>query len=260
MDKKVFLLILSFLVMGLTSIAQDKSNILQTIVDKNPSSPSLTDAQKSQAKAIGLPTAIDETYAEAQQKAQAQGQLLSKDQYTLNVIAQTRAPGQKINRHNKYNTTDASVAIGRPQTTSFTQQQIEIKVPSGSTIFPQQPTLATKFDSLMTAIQNKVTKNEEEKNKTGFLIYFKKIHFTALHQLYEYLLSIYANFNMTHPGVTEVNNKIIVDLLGFLDIQREKAINEKTLMVNHLMNLIESQREKLSKAVDHLRETMEEGV
>lgn len=65
----------------------------------------------------------------------------------------------------------------------------------------------------------------------GFLPIFTKLHLVALHQIYEYLMGVYASLNMTH----------IDDIESYVTLESIYGLNKKTLIVNHLVSVIEAQ-------------------
>lgn len=103
--------------------------------------------------------------------------------------------------------------------------------PQGSELFPHHPELATQFASL---IKN-FTKNPE------FIKFFRKIHLNALNELYDHLMKVYSNFNLQHVGTTTVNNQVIIDVQGYIEDEATAATSKKTLIINHLVNIIEAQ-------------------
>lgn len=100
----------------------------------------------------------------------------------------------------------------------------DVNHPSGSDIFPDDQTLGQLLTTFLTNLsENGTTRN--------FTIYFTKIHLTILHQLYMYLTKIYSVFNMTHIDS--------IDL--YLTQDAKQALTKKTLIINHLINIIEAQ-------------------
>lgn len=104
--------------------------------------------------------------------------------------------------------------------------------PSGALLFPGYSALSAKFDAMIAVFQ----KNPH------FIPFFRKVHINVLNQLYHYLMSIYVNFNLQHTGIVQAaDGSLQVDIPAFIKYETEYASNKKTLIVNHLMNLIESQ-------------------
>ncbi|MFA5998468.1 MAG: hypothetical protein WC747_00405 [Candidatus Babeliales bacterium] len=104
--------------------------------------------------------------------------------------------------------------------------------PSGSALFPGYPDVAGKFDIMIASM----------KNNPGFVPFFRKIHINALNELYHYLMSIYTNFNLQHAGtILTQGGKMQVSIPKFLNDEQLYDANKKTLIINHLINIIESQ-------------------
>jgi|GEM_PF-1921069 len=103
--------------------------------------------------------------------------------------------------------------------------------PSGNVLFPHHPELNTAFSSLIDTFKQ----NQE------FIKFFRKIHLNALNELYDYLMKIYANFNLQHIGSSTINNRIVVDVQAYLQDEAKYATSKKTLIINHLVNIIEAQ-------------------
>lgn len=104
--------------------------------------------------------------------------------------------------------------------------------PGGSAIFPKYPKLSGKFDAMITDFQQ----------NPHFIPFFRKVHINALNQLYHYLMGIYVNFNLQHTGIVQAQNgNTQVSIPDFMTYEASYHANKKTLIINHLMNLIESQ-------------------
>lgn len=104
--------------------------------------------------------------------------------------------------------------------------------PGGSAVFPSYPDLSTKFEAMITNFQQ----------NRNFIPFFRKIHLNVLHQLYFYLMHIYVNFNLQHIGIVQLpSGKLQVSIPDFMEYEQDYSSNKKTLIINHLMNIIESQ-------------------
>ena len=108
--------------------------------------------------------------------------------------------------------------------------------PDGSDLFPKHKSLATKFEALIDLM----------KSEPKFKAFFNKIHINVLNGIYKHLMNIYTNFNLQHVGIREVQVKdsktvLQVNIPTFLQNEKRTAANKKTLIINHLVNLIESQ-------------------
>ncbi len=176
------------------------------------------------------------TQATTQDTAQSIIQLLSPDSTTplsqrANAIFTTNttvggAP-MKSSPKTRFRTTPAANAIGNLSNVSFTQVQQQLQTPVKA-IFPAGSDLASAYANFMSALQS----------SPGFLPIFKKIHITALHQLYMYLTGIYTALNMTH----------IDDMKAYMLTEKTYALNKKTLIVNHLMRVIMAQLNQALRA------------
>ncbi len=69
-----------------------------------------------------------------------------------------------------------------------------------------------------------------EKNQS-FLPLFTKLHINALHQIYQYLMSIHAGLNITSFNDSET----------FITLEPLYGLNKKILIINYLVNVIEAQ-------------------
>lgn len=92
---------------------------------------------------------------------------------------------------------------------------------------PNHPSISFSQSSLLNTFLNNIVKD----NNNYFLTYFSKLHLITLHQLYIYLTKIYTSFNLTH----------VDDLWTYFEVESKQALNTKTLIINHLVNIIEAQ-------------------
>lgn len=107
--------------------------------------------------------------------------------------------------------------------------------PAGGTVFPDDPALS----NLLTTFLNNLGKDELTRS---FTTYFTRIHLLFLHELYMYLTKIYAVFNMTHIDVlVPYRDDKGVYHEGYLTEDAQQALTKKTLIINHLINIIEAQ-------------------
>lgn len=65
----------------------------------------------------------------------------------------------------------------------------------------------------------------------GFIPMFRKLHIVALHQIYLHLVGIYITLNMTY----------ITDIKSYLALEKQFGLNKKTLIINQLVKIIQSQ-------------------
>lgn len=105
--------------------------------------------------------------------------------------------------------------------------------PKGSELFDKNAgNLAQKFDTLVAQLQQ----------NPKLISFFRKIHINVLNELYEYLMKIYTTFNLRHVGITQTaQGTLSIDVPTCLTDDFMYATNKKTLVVNHLVNLIEAQ-------------------
>ncbi|MBP6892470.1 hypothetical protein KBB68_02715 [Candidatus Babeliales bacterium] len=104
--------------------------------------------------------------------------------------------------------------------------------PVGASLFPDYADLSAKFDAMIAMF---------EKNP-NFIAFFRKVHLNVLNELYHYLMSVYVNFNLQHTGIAQNDDgSLRVDIPAFIQSEKNYAANKKTLIINHLMNVIESQ-------------------
>lgn len=116
--------------------------------------------------------------------------------------------------------------------------------PSGATLFPGYPSLAKKFDALINVM---ITQPK-------FKAFFNKVHLNVLNELYSYLMAIYTNFNLQHVGIKETQSgqgavSLQFNIPTFLQNEADYEANKKTLIINHLVNIIESQMNGKIKSI-----------
>ncbi len=126
----------------------------------------------------------------------------------------------KVGPRSKYRIPTAAQAIGNLNNVSFTQGQRTILTPP-QPLFPDNQELAQAYENFMGAL----------KATPSFFPLFRKVHIVALHQIYMYLVGIYTALNMTH----------IDDLKSYMVTEKQYALNKKTLIVNHLVNVVMAQ-------------------
>lgn len=140
------------------------------------------------------------------------------------TLAHTVTPNVKdVLQHGNFST-----LIGQP-----TDYQ---NYPPGNTLFPEYPSLAQKFDKLIHLMQT----------NPKFKAFFNKIHLNVLNELYKHLMNIYTNFNVQHVGIREVETSqgttaLKISIPTFLNYENKYEANKKTLIINHCVNIIESQ-------------------
>lgn len=158
-----------------------------------------------------------------------------KQKFTKKQIF-TPFPDGKANAATKNNLPDACKQGISNNWMSFTKTMTpEVQHPNGSKLFSDDAQLGQLLTTFLT--------NLGKDNKTkSFSVFFTKIHLLILHQLYQYLTKIYTVFNMTHIDAlvpsTDSNN---VYREGYLVEGAKQALTRKTLIINHLINIVEAQ-------------------
>lgn len=126
-----------------------------------------------------------------------------------------------------------------------------INLPAAANLFPDHAGLQSKFNDFINALSNAdsvsfdakynaLTKDEQKKmadQKDAFKTFvpkFSRLHFLILYELYMYLVKIYTNFNLSTTGVMDEFVKGESKTTGTF-------LNQKTMIINHLINLIEAQ-------------------
>lgn len=160
---------------------------------------------------------------------------LTKDQ-VLNPFARNDNGRAIANAHTKSRLPVACRRGAQQALLSFTKSIYpEVNHPDGNLLFPDDPALNGLFQIFLTNLQ----KNDLSKN---FTVYFTKIHLLVLHELYIYLTKIYTVFNMTHIDllvpIKDAQGKVKE---GYLQEGIQQGLNQKTLIINHLINIIEAQ-------------------
>ncbi|MBT3456113.1 hypothetical protein HN446_03560 [bacterium] len=152
-----------------------------------------------------------------------------------------------LNQYNKYSSTSAGQVLSKKTFIGFLRTKNNFSPADLTAIFSgdKYKDLLTSFNGLMANLTDDNGTTVVEKAE-DFLVYFYKIHFATLHEIYEYLRNIYINFNLSHKGTTETGGGeteglVKVDMPTVLGYEKTHAINEKTLIINHMTNVIESQ-------------------
>jgi len=103
--------------------------------------------------------------------------------------------------------------------------------PDGSVLFPKNSDVSSRFNNLIAVI----------KANPSVIEFLRKVHITALNQLYAYLMKIYTNFNLTNPGCLQDSELPTADLAAYLQNEATYETNKKKLIMNHFINLIHAQ-------------------
>ncbi len=138
-----------------------------------------------------------------------------------------------INRITKFNIPQAAHDCIRNANLSVLRAKPDSykNYPQGPHLFPGHPELARAFTGLIQSFM----KNPE------FIKFFRKIHLNVLNELYDHLMKVYSNFNLQHVGTTTVDNQVIIDVQSYIQDEATAATSKKTLIINHLVNIIEAQ-------------------
>ncbi len=138
-------------------------------------------------------------------------------QFTTQQMSGVITKDSLVNISNKYNIPQAASYVHGNLYGSFTRN---VKPPS-------HPAVSFSQSGLLNTFLNNIVKDDNN----FFLTYFAKLHLITLHQLYLYLTKIYTTFNLTH----------IDTIWAYLDNEETQELNKKTLIINHLVNIIEEQ-------------------
>ena len=133
----------------------------------------------------------------------------------------------KVTPQTKYRIPLAAQALAKLNNISFTQGQTQVNHPQ--TLFPNNAALMQAYNNFMNAL----------KDVPSFFPLFRKIHITALHQIYLHLVGIYTTLNMTHMD----------DLKTYMATEKKYALNKKTLIINHLINVVMAQLNQSLRAL-----------
>jgi hypothetical protein len=133
----------------------------------------------------------------------------------------------KVTPGTKYRLPPAAQTVANLENISFTQQNTQLTHPP--TLFPNNPALLQAYTNFMNAL----------KDVPSFFPLFRKIHITALHQIYLHLVGIYTSLNMTHMD----------DLKTYMATEKKYALNKKTLIINHLINVVMAQLNQALRAL-----------
>lgn len=145
-------------------------------------------------------------------------------------------PSGNANTATKNNLPKASKKGSTSSLMSFIKKiNPEVQHPNGKALFPDD----NQLGQLLTTFLTNLGKNKRSKS---FTVFFTKIHLLILHQLYQYLTKIYTVFNMTHiDALVPYTDSQGVAHEGYLVEGARQALVRKTLIINHLINIIEAQ-------------------
>ncbi|MBP9764905.1 hypothetical protein KBD08_01055 [Candidatus Babeliales bacterium] len=122
---------------------------------------------------------------------------------------------------------NAGLSILKPSKNAFKNY------PAGAALFSKYPDLASLFDAMLATC----------KQDPKLVTFFRKVHSNVLIELYHYLMGVYINFNLQHPGIAQNSHtkELSVSVPAFLRSEQDYDMNSKTMIINHLMAIIESQ-------------------
>jgi hypothetical protein len=124
------------------------------------------------------------------------------------------------------------VQRAKPSILKTTPDKFKKNYPTGAQLFPNYKDLASRFDAMINGF---ITHPD-------FIPLFRKVHINVLNELYHYLIGIFMNFNLQHQGMIQLaNGDLVSDIPTYLQTENEYDINKKTMIINHLMAIIESQ-------------------
>jgi len=145
---------------------------------------------------------------------------------TVQQVTQDRATKAMTPKATRPLLRQANLSILRPSKNAFQNY------PQGAMLFPGYPDISAQFDAMIGNF----------KQNPQFIAFFRKVHINVLSELYDYLMCIYMNFNLQHAGIKHNDNgNLQVSVPLFLQDEQTTAANNKTLIINHLMSIIESQ-------------------
>jgi hypothetical protein len=138
--------------------------------------------------------------------------------YRMQPITSVKTWGSKTNP------LKAGSVSGSTSNLSLSRHHTKLNHPTSSSLFPSHPGLAPLFDDFMSQLET----------DSSFIPRFSKLHFFILHEIYAYLVQIYTTLNLTHVSTMS-------DLLASESKIDGMALNKKTMVIEHLFNLIEAQ-------------------
>ena len=196
--------------------------------NSNSNHPQSTNPFLPQTKYISQKTTEQTSLAISQILSNQNAPLSQKANAAFTTSTSIGGASLKITPKTKFRTTPVANALGNLMNISFTQLQKKINQPSFN-LFPENPELTTTYKNFMNALEK----------TPNFLPLFKKLHITALHQIYIYLTGIYTSLNMTH----------IDDVKSYMITEKKYALNKKTLIINHILSLVMAQLNQALQAV-----------
>ncbi len=151
--------------------------------------------------------------------------IAAKANLMFNTTTNADGTPRKVTQKNQYDMPIASQALNKSFASNFTGD-----------LNLQLPELTFSNSSVTKAYNDFVIALKENPN---FLSMFKKIHITTLHQLYQYLIGIYATLNLMN----------INDLKTYIILEKQFGLNKKTLILSHLVDVIQRQLTQTIKGI-----------
>lgn len=125
----------------------------------------------------------------------------------------------------------ARLAAQRGQVSTTLKAHAHVHHPAGGILFPDAPALASAFDGVLTTLSNAGAVVRQDQHLSYFIPLFRKFQFMALSDLYRYLTSLYSTFTLMHKS----------SVVDYAIDEPVQAFNKKSLVVAHLLNVIQGQ-------------------
>ena len=122
-------------------------------------------------------------------------------------------------------------SLRRGQISTTLKAHAYVNHPARRTRLPKNGDLAGALDAAITAIRNAGTTVQKGNTLSRFVPLFRKFQFMVLTDLYHYITSIYTTFNLIHKNT----------VLGYVVEEPTDAFNKKSLIITHLLNVIQDQ-------------------
>ncbi len=159
--------------------------------------------------------------------------------YQTYIISSEKVTPQTkiVNRNNRSKLTGQALVDAQEQKFSICKQKPELmkalyeNYPTGATLFTDNKDLAQQFDTMVQAFK----KNRES------IEFIRKIHLSIISQIYDHLIKVYTNFMFTYPGYDQTQETPTTNLDEFVNYENKYAMTPKKVILNHLINLIQSQ-------------------
>ncbi len=123
------------------------------------------------------------------------------------------------------------LAAQRGQISTTLRAHAQVYHPGGSALFPDASGLSSAFDAVLAALKNAGAFTKKDIDLSYFIPIFRKFQFMALSDIYRYLTSLYSTFTLMHKNT----------VYDYLVDEPIEAFNKKSLIVAHLLNVIQAQ-------------------